>query len=82
MLLRDLEGAPWLPQIPQIILDDDGIPTEAFETMTRVGSDANPHLLRSARIVDNYYMAPIPEQVELLPNEERVPISFDPRMPY
>ena len=83
MLLRDLEaGAPWIPQIPQIILDADRIPSEAFDVMTQVGGGANTHLLRSARMIDNYYWAPIPEQIEMLPNSERVPLAHDPRFPY
>ena len=83
MLLRDLEGGPpWLPTIPQIIRDDDGIPSDAFEVMTQVGGGMNEHLLRSARMVDLYQTEPIPEVVELLPNEVRVPIGHDPRFPY
>jgi len=83
MLLRDLERPNWLPpSSPEIILDDEGIPSDAFAVMTRVGSTVNPHLLRSARFVDLWETASIPEQVELLPNEERVPWANDQRLPY
>lgn len=83
MLLRDLEGGPpWVPEIPQVVYDSDGIPSDAFEAMTNVGAANNPHLLLSARMIDNYYWEPIPEIVELLPNEQRVPIANDPRFPF
>lgn len=83
-LLRDLERPNWLPpSSPEIILDDESIPDEAYHVMTMVGSDANPQLLLSARLVDTTYTAPIPEQVELIPNEERVPwAGGDGRFPY
>lgn len=83
-LLRDLERPNWLPpSSPEIILDGDGIPDEAFDVMTMVGSNTNPELLLSARLVDTTYTASIPEVVELLPNEERVPwAGGDGRLPY
>lgn len=83
-LLRDLERPNWLPaSSPEIILEDEAIPDEAYHVMTMVGSDANPELLLSARMVDTTYTASIPEVVELLPNEERVPwAGGDGRMPY
>lgn len=82
-LLRDLERPNWLPaSSPEIILDDEGIPATALHVMQMVGSDTNPHLLRSARMVDITYTRPIPEVVELLPNSERVSWSEDGRFPY
>jgi hypothetical protein len=82
-LLRDLERPNWLPPAsPEIIWTPDGIPNEGFRTMTMVGSDTNPYLLRSARIVDCYYQASIPEVMELIPNIERVPWSDDQRLPH
>lgn len=69
------------PSSPEIILEPDGIPDEAFEVMTRVGSATNPHLLRSARTVDITYTQSIPEVVALIPDEERTPWADDGRFP-
>ncbi len=82
-LLRDLERPNTLPpSSPEIILEADGIPDDAFHVMEMVGSDNNPALLRSARFVDLYQTMPIPEVMELLPNEERIPWANDGRLPY
>lgn len=62
------------------IWEADGIPSDAFHVMTMVGSDNNPELLRSARFVDLWETAPIPQKMELLPDEERIPWTNDGKL--
>lgn len=62
------------------IWEADGIPSQAFDVMTMVGSATNPELLRSARFVDLYETASIPQVMELLPNEERIPWTNDGKL--
>lgn len=82
-LLRDLERPNWLPPAsPELVDDNVGIPADAYHVMTMVGSDANPALLLDARFIAQYETESIPEVVELLPNEERIPYPNDPRFPY
>lgn len=83
MLLRDLEASPLLPpSSPRIVKDDVGIPADAFHVMTMVGSDNNPHLLLSACLADTTYTQSIPEVMELIPNEYRVPWTDYGPLPY
>jgi len=62
------------PSSPEIILDADGIPSDAFGVMESVNYRVNPWIF-------SYYSTPIPEYVELLPNDEKVTWSDDQRLP-
>jgi len=75
-LLRDLERPNWLPpSSPEIILDADGIPTDAFEPgFEDVSYFVQPWIFTG-------YFAPIPQEVEVLPDIERVPWTDDQRLP-
>ncbi len=74
-LLRDLERPNWIPpSSPEIILEDEGIPDDAFSAMTATNFDVQPWIFE-------YYSVPIPEQVVVISNIERVPWTDDQRMP-
>lgn len=62
------------PFVPNLVLDDDGIPTDAFLVMTRLGSTMNPHLVLDPTPEGLFAQAwQIPQIVELMPNSERIP---------
>jgi len=74
-LLRDLERPNWIPpSSPEIILEDDGIPDDAFAVMTSVNYAVNPWIF-------DYYGVSIPEEMVVIANEERVPWTNDQRLP-
>ena len=74
-LLRDLERPNWIPpSSPEIILEDDGIPDDAFAVMTSVNYGVNPWIF-------DYYGVSIPEEMVVIANEERVPWTNDQRLP-
>lgn len=72
---RTVERSAMLPPfVPNLVLDDDGIPTDAFLVMTRVGSTMNPHLVLDPTPEGLFAQAwQIPQIVELMPNSERIP---------
>lgn len=74
-LRRDTTRSALLaPVFPSLTKTDDGIPTDAYLVMTRVGSLTNPELLLDPTPEAMFAQSlPIPQIVELLPNEERVP---------
>lgn len=76
-LLRDTTRPNWLPpSSPEIIKDPDGIPDAALAPMEDVYFGVQPWIFS-----EDLYLASIPETVELLPNEERVPWTDDGSLP-
>jgi hypothetical protein len=74
-LLRDLERPNWIPPAsPEIIRESDGIPSDAFSLFLSVNYAVQPWIFDA-------YTAPIPQEVAIIPNEERVPWSDDQRLP-
>lgn len=68
-LLRDTRRPNWLPpSSPELIDDDESIPSDAFAVMTSVGSRANSRLLLDPTLEASMYTAPIPQVVEVFAN--------------
>ncbi len=76
-IVRTTDRSAMLPPfVPNLVLDDDGIPTDAYLVMTSVGSTMNPHLLLDPTPEGMFAQAwQIPQIVELMPNSERIPWS-------
>ncbi len=74
-LRRDSSRSAMLPPfVPDLVLTDDGIPTDAFLVMSRVGSTMNPHLTLDPTPEGLFAQAwQIPQVIELMPNSERIP---------
>ncbi len=76
-LLRDSRRSSLLaPFIPNLVLENDGIPADAFAVMTSVGSTMNPHLILNPTPEAMFAQSwQIPQVVELMPNSERIPFE-------
>jgi hypothetical protein len=70
-IVRNTTRPNWLPpSSPEIIKEPDGIPDTMLEVYERVNYMVNPWIFS-----DNVQFAPIPQVVELLPNDQRVPFT-------
>lgn len=74
-ILRSSDRSAMLPPfVPNLVLDDDGIPTDAYVVMTSLGSANNPHLVLNPTPEGMFAQAwQIPQVIELMPNSERIP---------